>query len=123
MTETYPPQPPVATGLRGCCPRCGEGRLFSGFIKVAPACNVCGLDLNFAEQADGPAVFVMLFGGFVVAGFALWLETDYEPPFWVHFVTTLPLLLIVCVGLLRPLKGVLIALQYANKAEEGRLER
>ena len=41
---------------------------------------------------------------------------------WVYLVIFLPLTLIVCVGLLRPLKGLLVALQYRNKAEQGRLE-
>ncbi|MCC2101252.1 MAG: DUF983 domain-containing protein, partial [Hyphomicrobiales bacterium] len=53
---------------------------------------------------------------------ALWLEVSYEPPMWVYFVIFLPLTLIVCLGMLRPLKGVLVALQYANRAEQGRLE-
>ncbi len=119
--DDYPPQPPLATGLRGLCPRCGQGRLFQGFLTVAPRCGVCGLDLAFADAGDGPAVFVTLIGGAVVLGAALWTELTYEPPFWVHLVIFLPLTLLVCVGLLRPLKGVLIALQYRNKAEQGRL--
>jgi uncharacterized protein (DUF983 family) len=120
MTDDYPPQPPISTGLAGRCPRCGEGKLFSGFISVAPRCNACGLDLAFADSADGPAVFIMLIGGFLIVGFALWLEVAYEPAFWVHVVTTLPIALIVSLGLLRPFKGVMIALQYVHKAEEGR---
>jgi uncharacterized protein (DUF983 family) len=118
----YAPQSPYATGLAGRCPRCGEGRLFKGFLTLAPRCEVCGLDLAFADTGDGPAVFVTLFAGFIVLGGALWLELAYEPPFWVHFVIFAPLTLIVCLGVLRPLKGLLVALQYSNKAEQGRLE-
>jgi uncharacterized protein (DUF983 family) len=118
----YAPQSPYATGLAGRCPRCGEGRLFSGFLTVAPRCEACGLDLAFADAGDGPAVFVTLFAGFIVLGGALWLELSYEPPFWVHFLIFLPLTFIVCLGVLRPLKGLLVALQFANKAEQGRLE-
>lgn len=119
----YAPQSPYATGLAGRCPRCGQGRLFKGFLTLAPRCEACGLDLAFADSGDGPAVFVTLFAGFIVLGGALWLELSYEPPFWVHFVIFAPLTLIVCLGVLRPLKGLLVALQYANKAEQGRLER
>src|SRR5205085_3343221 len=92
---------PLMTGLAGRCPRCGAEHLFRGFIKVAPRCEACGLDFSFADSADGPAVFIMLFGGFLIVGFALWLELSYEPPEWVHLVTTLPLALAVCLGLLR----------------------
>lgn len=119
----YAPQSPYATGLAGRCPRCGAGRLFRGFLTLAPRCEACGLDLAFADSGDGPAVFVTLIAGFLVLGAALWLELAYEPPFWLHIVIFAPLTLIVCLGVLRPLKGLLIALQYSNKAEQGRLER
>jgi uncharacterized protein (DUF983 family) len=112
----------LVTGLFGTCPRCGQGKLFRGLLDVAPHCDTCGLDFSFIDSGDGPAVFVTLIAGFAVLGAALWTELRYEPPFWVHLVVFLPLTLIVCIGLLRPLKGLLIALQYRNKAEEGRLE-
>jgi uncharacterized protein (DUF983 family) len=112
---------PFAAGLAGRCPRCGRGPLFQGFIAPAPRCASCGLDYSFADSGDGPAVFIALIGGFIVLGAALWTEIVYEPPFWLHMVLFLPLTVIVCLGLLRPFKGVLIALQYRNKAAEGRL--
>ena len=118
----YPPLSPYSTGLAGRCPRCGEGKLFKSFITIADKCEVCGQDFKFADSGDGPAIFVMLIAGFVIVGAALWLEISYEPPFWVYFVVFLPLTLVVCLGMLRPLKSVLVALQYANKAEQGRLQ-
>lgn len=120
--DQYPPLSPYSTGLAGRCPRCGEGKMFDGFITVAQRCDHCGLDLKFVDAGDGPAIFVMLIAGFIIVGGALWLDVAYEPPFWVFVVIFLPLTLIVCLGMLRPLKGVLVALQYANKAEQGRLE-
>ena len=120
--HNYQPISPMSAGLAGRCPRCGDGRLFAGFINVAPRCEICALDYAFADSGDGPAVFVALFGGFIVLGAALWTEVAYQPPMWVHMVVFLPLTLIVCLGMLRPLKGLLIALQYRNKAAPGRLE-
>ena len=121
MPDEYAPLSPVSTGLRGRCPRCGEGHLFSGFLKLAPRCDVCGLDFNFADPADGPAFFAMTFMAFPAVGFGWWLDATYEPPIWVHLVTTLPMLLLLCIAPLRPLKGWLVASQYVHKAEEGRL--
>jgi uncharacterized protein (DUF983 family) len=118
----WAPVDPIQAGLRGRCPRCGEGRLFSGFLTVAPGCGVCRLDYSFADSADGPAVFVILIVGFLVVGLALWLEVSYGPPLWVHFLLWLPLAIILCLWPLRMLKGVLIDLQYSNKAAEGRLQ-
>lgn len=116
----YPPVPPVSAGLRGRCPRCGEGRLFKGFLAVAPACDHCGLDFSFADSADGPAVFVTLLAGVLAAGVALYMEFSFEPRWWVHALVQVPLILFVCLPLLRWLKGVLIALQFAHQAGEGR---
>jgi uncharacterized protein (DUF983 family) len=124
MTHATPPLgTTVLRGLSGRCPRCGEGRLFASFLTVAPRCETCALDFAFADAGDGPAVFVILFAGFVVAGAALITEVLYAPPLWVHALLWLPLAVIVCVGPLRPLKGLLIALQYRFQAAEGRIER
>ncbi len=116
MDDEYPPVSPYSTGLAGKCPRCGAGHLFEGFLTVAPRCDVCGLSFEFAGTGDGPAVFVSFAAGFIVVGLALILDILYEPPIWVHLLISLPLVLIVCLGLLRPLKGLLVALQYRNKA-------
>lgn len=122
MSHDYPPQSPYVVGLAGRCPRCGEGSLFNGFLTVRPSCGHCGLDLAFADSGDGPAVFVTLLAGFVVMGLGLWTMLRFDPPFWVFLVIFVPLTLIVCLGMLRPLKGLLVALQYSNKAEQGQLE-
>lgn len=118
----WPEVEPISAGLRGRCPRCGEGRLFSGMLSVAPRCGVCGLDNRFADSGDGPAAFVILIIGFIVVGLALWLEVTVNPPLWVHFVLWIPLIIVLGLIALRLIKGVLITLQYRNKAAEGRLE-
>jgi uncharacterized protein (DUF983 family) len=121
--EPYVRPSPYAAGLACRCPRCGKGKLFRGFIDVAPSCTVCGLDYAFADAGDGPAVFVILIAGFVVVGAALLVELRYHPPYWVHAVLWGPLILLVTLLPLRLLKSLLIALQYHHKAAEGRLER
>ena len=111
----------LAAGLAGRCPACGRGNLFSGYLTLAPRCNVCGLDYGFAEAGDGPAVFVILVTGFIVVGAALFVEMAYAPPYWLHALIWGPLAILLPLLLLRSFKGVLIALQYKHKAEEGRL--
>ncbi len=119
MTEKLP----IVRGLRCRCPRCGQGKLLQNFLSLRPHCEVCGLDYGFADAGDGPAVFVILFAGFVVVFAALITEVLYQPPYWVHAVLWLPLILAATILPLRPTKGLLIALQYHHKAAEGRLER
>ncbi len=118
----YAPLSPFQTGSRGRCPRCGQGKLFDGFISLKPKCSACGLDYGFADSGDGPAVLVILVAGFILLGAALYVEFTFSPPVWVHIVLWLPLSLAVCLGLLRWMKVVLVALQYTNKAAEGRLD-
>ena len=65
----------------------------------------------------------MMSMAFPVTAFGIWLELSYDPPLWIHAVVTLPLLLLACVPIIRPLKGLFIASQYINKAEEGTLRR
>jgi uncharacterized protein (DUF983 family) len=110
----------IRSGLRGYCPRCGRGKLFAGFLALAPRCEHCGLDFSFADSADGPAFFVMFISGFIVAGSALAVELIYAPPYWVHAALWGPLILITTLVPLRPLKGLMIALQHHHKAEERR---
>jgi uncharacterized protein (DUF983 family) len=113
----------LIAGLRGRCPRCGEGKLFSGFIALAPSCESCGLDYSFADSADGPAIFIMLIAGFIVVGAALLTDAYYEPPLLVLAAIFLPLMTIVSLGMIRPFKGILIASQFRYKAEQGTFER
>ena len=100
----------VLRGLACRCPRCGRGRLFDGFLTVRLHCDACGLDNSFIDAGDGPAVFVILLAGAVVVALALIVEILYQPPFWLHAVLWLPLILLATLLPLRAVKGLLIAL-------------
>src|SRR6202012_1797707 len=113
------PSPVLGNALRCRCPRCGDGKLFSGFLTIASRCDRCGLDYGFADPADGPAFLGMTGVGMAVIAPFTWLEGASHPPIWVHFVTTFPLLIGGCLGLLRPVKTWLVASQYRYKAGEG----
>ena len=110
---------PIRTGLACRCPRCGKGRLFQGFLGLRSRCEACGLEYDFADAGDGPAVFVIFIAGFIVVGSALIVEFKYEPPFWVHALLWLPLILATTLLPLRPMQGLMIALQFHHKAAEG----
>lgn len=114
MPDTYPPLSPVSTGLRCRCPRCGQGRLLA-VLAVRETCEVCGLDLRAHDAGDGPAVFVILLLGALVVPMALFAETKLEPPMWFHAVVWPPVILALAIAMLRPLKGILVALQYRHR--------
>jgi uncharacterized protein (DUF983 family) len=108
-------------GLACKCPRCGKGKLYAGFLALRPACGNCGLDYAFIDSGDGPAVFIIMIAGAIVVGAALIVEVKYQPPFWLHAALWLPLILATTLLPLRPMKALLIALQFHHKAAEGRL--
>ena len=118
----HPPVSPLSAGLRGRCPRCGSGKLFEGYLTPAKQCNACGLDFGFADSGDGPAVFIILIVGCIVVGLALWVEISYQPDYWIHAAMWLPLGIALPLLLLRPAKGILLCQQYAQEAQEGRLD-
>ena len=119
---TAPPEQPgvspILAGLTCRCPACGKGRLFAGYLALAPACEVCGLDYTHADSGDGPAVFVILILGFAAVGAALVVEVAFRPPYWLHVVLWLPAILGGSLGLLRPFKAILVALQFKHKATQ-----
>ena len=119
-SRAWPVLPTWKTGLASRCPRCGQGPLLRGFIKVRDACPNCGLDYSFADPADGPAFFVMTGVGFVIMGIFAWVEVAMRPPIWVHFAFTLPAFVIGCLATLRPVKGWLVSEQYVHRAEEAK---
>lgn len=119
-TERLPS--PFATGLACRCPRCGEGPLFTGFLKPVSRCESCGEDLSFAAATEGPAVFIILIVGFVIVGAAATVEGLFHPPPFVHLLLWLPSTVILSLLLLRPLKATMVALQYHNRAGEGRID-
>ena len=121
MAHGPPPTSAFAAGLKGRCPRCGKGALFTGGLGLRKKCDRCGLSYAFADSGDGPAVFAILILGFLVLGGALLVEFRLNPPVWVHLVLWGAITPLLAFVLLRVLKATLIALQYRHKAGEGRL--
>lgn len=109
---------PLATGLLGRCPACGKGDLFAGFLTVVEHCAACGADLRQQDSGDGPVAFITLVAGAVVVIAALVVEVRYGWPLWLHMAVWLPLALALSVGLMRPLKGLLIALQFKHRRSD-----
>jgi uncharacterized protein (DUF983 family) len=111
---------PISSGLAGRCPRCGKGRLLAGFLKPAESCSNCGLDFHPSEVGDGPVAFVILIWGAIVMGLVFWAEFTFNLPDWLLYLLLLPLALGGGAVLMRPAKGVLIALHLHYRAAEGK---
>ncbi|PAX07301.1 DUF983 domain-containing protein [Sphingomonas lenta] len=105
-------------GWKGLCPRCGEGRMFRSWLTVTDRCPSCALDYRFAAPDDGPAFFSLCIIALPLIAIVVWIQVAFDPPAWVHFVTSLPLMVLGTVLPLRPIKGWLVASQYVNRAQE-----
>jgi uncharacterized protein (DUF983 family) len=120
---TFPPLDPTKTGLKGHCPRCGQGQLYAGVLKIKPNCTACGLDFATLDVGDGAVVFVVMFANIIVLGGALAFENAFSPPLWLHILMWPIVIVALCIWLTRLIKGVLLAHQYARKAAPGMLDQ
>jgi uncharacterized protein (DUF983 family) len=105
---------PIVTGLACKCPACGKGRLFDGYLTVVERCEVCGAELRSRSSGDGPAVFVIFALGVVLSVLAWIVEATFSPPAWVHAVVWSVAVVAGTLALLRPFKGVVVALEYRH---------
>ena len=113
--------PPVLAVVAGRCPRCGSGRLFEGWVRFAPKCKGCGLDIAAFNVGDGPAAFLILIVGALLTVGALLVDASFEPHFLVH-VIWLPVGLALTIAGLRLGKSWLLAQEYRHQAGEGRFQ-
>lgn len=112
--------PPVSSGLQGRCPNCGEGRLFAGFLTFAKGCVACGADFKDEDAGDGPAIFVIFIVGIFIIPMALAFQLIANAPMWLVLTIWIPIIILVCLALLRLLRGVMFNLAWVNKAREVR---
>ncbi|PCI34310.1 MAG: hypothetical protein COB54_00510 [Alphaproteobacteria bacterium] len=114
---------PLRAGLLCRCPRCGQGKLYDGFFTFGQKCTYCDLDYTNFDSGDGPAVFIIMFLGFLIVGLALVVEVKFEPPLWLHLILWIPSIMGGSLGLLRPSKALMVAAQYHFNASEGKLDQ
>jgi uncharacterized protein (DUF983 family) len=107
----------LRTGLAVKCPRCGKGRLLNGMLSVQKSCSYCSLSFANHENGDGPAFFAIAIVSILVAVMAAFTEIIFSPPYWLHTILWLPLILAGSFFVLRWSKGILIALQYRHQPD------
>jgi uncharacterized protein (DUF983 family) len=119
------PAPGVAPSLAaatflGLCPKCGARTLFAGLAHFASPCRACGLDFDSYNVGDGPAAFLILVVGAIVAVAAILLDQLAGPPWWIHTIW-LPVGAALTIYGLRLGKSALLYQEHKHRAGEGRL--
>jgi len=110
----------AAVSLKGLCPRCGAKTLFAGTARFAPSCGACGLDFSRLDVGDGPAVFLILIVGTIVAVSAILVDLAYAPRWYLHLIW-LPIGIALTLWGLRIGKAALIFQIFRHRAGEGRV--
>lgn len=103
----------LGRGARGTCPACGEGEIFSRLLSVRPACEVCGEDLSHHRADDLPAYLNIFATGHVVVALMMIVMTWEILPIWALTGVTVAIAVAVAVAFMRPLKGMVVAAQWA----------
>jgi uncharacterized protein (DUF983 family) len=105
----------MARGLLRRCPNCGQGPMFAKFLKIADSCEACGEELHHHHADDAPPYFTMFIVGHIVIPLMLVVEQVWAPPLEVHFVLWTGLVLALTFALMQPVKGAIVALQWAHR--------
>ncbi|MBL4645041.1 MAG: DUF983 domain-containing protein [Rhizobiales bacterium] len=105
----------MSRGKSNKCPQCGVGKLFAGYTRIVDSCEHCGTELHHHRADDAPPYFTIFIVGHIVVGLMLWLEKSYHPELWIHMALWVPLTIVLALWLLRPIKGAVVGLQWANR--------
>jgi uncharacterized protein (DUF983 family) len=111
---------PIISGIRQRCGQCGQGKLYSSYLKLNESCPVCGRDMSSADTADGPAFFVGFGVLLILAPFLFLLPMSPLPlvPMILAFLVLCAAVIGLSLWLLPVAKGVLLNLQLHHDAEE-----
>jgi len=104
-------------GLRRLCPRCGQGHMFSGYLSVREACEVCKMPFEPLRSDDAPPYFTLFIVGHVVIGLYMMLWPLIPVPVWVQAIIWCSLTLVLSLVLLPFIKGGVMAVIYRTKAK------
>lgn len=115
LSEDRPVKQALMRGWRRRCPCCGEGKIMTGYLKVADSCPSCSEDLSHQRTDDGPAYVTVLLVGHIV-GFALhFVWGTFRPEPMVMFLTFSAVATLSALFLLPRIKGAFVGLQWAKR--------
>jgi uncharacterized protein (DUF983 family) len=95
------------------CPACGEGGMFSQFLKVADTCPHCHEELHHHRADDAPPYFTIFIVGHIVIPLVLVVEKLWHPNMVWHISAAVIVTLMLTVFLMPRVKGAVVAMQWA----------
>lgn len=105
----------IRRGLTSKCPRCNQGKVYYKYLKIRDNCAHCGQELHHHRADDFPPYIAITIVGHIILSAATTLQILYTPPMWLHLSLWLPLILIMSLAILPPIKAALVGLQWAHR--------
>lgn len=100
-------------GFRRACPKCGEGRLFTGYLTPRPVCGHCGVDTGQIYTADIAPYFTILIVGHLIVPALLVSEQLAHPDMWLQAAIWPTLALLLTLWFLPRVKGCIMGVMWA----------
>ncbi len=104
----------VKAGLRGRCPRCEKGTLFSGFLQQVEHCPICGEYLGRYNVGLLLPFVVITIVTHVIIFVMLDMELNRRGSPLLYLGALVPISVAVPLLIIRPVKGALIGLFWAR---------
>lgn len=102
-------------GALGRCPCCGQGRLFSRYLKQVPNCSACGESFAAFRADDAAPWLTIIVIGHVFLPFAFMVDTS-ALPVWSVMIGMSTLFAGLGAALLPRAKGVILAILWVTRA-------
>jgi uncharacterized protein (DUF983 family) len=103
----------IKRGLLCRCPHCGQGSLFTAYLKPVDHCAACGEDFTHQRADDLPAYLAILVVGHIVVGGFMMTDLVWPMSNAAQLAIWGPIAVILALGALQPMKGGVIGLQWA----------
>ncbi|MDO5646378.1 DUF983 domain-containing protein [Paracoccus sp. (in: a-proteobacteria)] len=115
ITNDRPTKPALLRGAVGRCPACGQGRMFTSYLKVADHCPDCNEALHHQRADDGPAYLTILIVSHIMAPLLLASYMAWRPGAFTMIATFGIGCVALSLALLPVLKGGMIGFQWARR--------
>ena len=112
----------LGRGATGRCPRCGQGRLYDGYLTLNRSCWHCGLDLRPHAPAAGPAFLTVALLSLTIGPLIWAVAAIVSPDRIVLALVGLAILPIAAVLLLRVMKGAVVAYLWSLGIRSARVD-
>ncbi|RJE80127.1 DUF983 domain-containing protein [Paracoccus sp. JM45] len=110
-----PTKPAMLRGAMLRCPACGEGKLFSKYLKVNDHCPNCNEALHHQRADDGPAYLTILLVSHLGAPLLLACFVAYRPSAMTLLLSFSFGAIVLSLLLLPVIKGAMVGFQWARR--------